>query len=416
MDDTDFGTTPSLFWLTSQRDDATMEPWNTTFWPNETMDIDDRSENTTASIHDDLLNLYHVHTGVIVLLAALYGSISLLAIIGNGAVIYVVGKNRKMQTVTNIFIVNMAFADVLIGLFSIPFQFHAAILQRWVLAAFMCPLAPFVQVMTVNVSIFTLMILAIDRYFAVIHPLKPRVSKQIAKIAIAITWTFAILSGLPTLFFNKVILIQDEMHPGRMKDFCDNIWPEVFRKMYTIYLVVLQYILPLSVILCAYIRVGCRVWGSKSPGFAVDSRDRIINRNKRKVIKMLIVVVALFALCWLPLQAYHLLAEIDERVNQYKYINIIWFCSNWLAMSNSCYNPFIYGLLSEKYKRAFRQLFAQCFCHPCFGDKHCDSDENNRKSTSSHTTSESTIRIGVNNSRYRRYMKVTIQDEESSYV
>ncbi|KAL3843034.1 hypothetical protein ACJMK2_021046 [Sinanodonta woodiana] len=80
---------------------------------------------------------------------------------------------------------------------------------------------------------------------------------------------------------------------------------------------------------------------------------------------MLIVVVCLFVLCWLPLQIYTFLAEFYEEINEYKYINIIWFCSNWLAMSNSCYNPFIYGLLNEKFKREFRLLFSICPCKGC---------------------------------------------------
>ncbi|KAL5019129.1 hypothetical protein ScPMuIL_004851 [Solemya velum] len=75
---------------------------------------------------------------------------------------------------------------------------------------------------------------------------------------------------------------------------------------------------------------------------------------------MLIIVVVLFVVCWMPLQIYNLLKEIYPNVNLYQYIHIIWFCSNWLAMSNSCYNPFIYGLLNEKFKREFRLLFKMC--------------------------------------------------------
>lgn len=63
-----------------------------------------------------------------------------------------------------------------------------------------------------------------------------------------------------------------------------------------------------------------------------------------QVIKMLVIVVTLFALCWLPLQTYNVLQEIFPEINSYRYINIIWFCFDWLAMSNSCYNPFIYGI------------------------------------------------------------------------
>lgn len=130
-----------------------------------------------------------------------------------------------------------------------------------------------------------------------------------------------------------------------------------------------------------------RLWGSKTPGNAQDTRDITLMRNKKRVnifswphsyytyiiqlygksatnlllitykhsntrkisiqfqvIKMLIIVVLLFGICWFPLQLYNILHVTYPNVNQYKYINIVWFCSDWLAMSNSCYNPFIYGI------------------------------------------------------------------------
>lgn len=59
---------------------------------------------------------------------------------------------------------------------------------------------------------------------------------------------------------------------------------------------------------------------------------------------MLIIVVLLFGFCWFPLQLYNVLQVSYSWVNEYRYINIIFFCSDWLAMSNSCYNPFIYGI------------------------------------------------------------------------
>uniref|UniRef100_T1L5C7 G-protein coupled receptors family 1 profile domain-containing protein n=1 Tax=Tetranychus urticae TaxID=32264 RepID=T1L5C7_TETUR len=62
------------------------------------------------------------------------------------------------------------------------------------------------------------------------------------------------------------------------------------------------------------------------------------------VMKMLIVVVALFALCWLPLQTYNLLKDTIPEINTFRYINVIWFCCHWLAMSNSSVNPFIYAI------------------------------------------------------------------------
>ena len=69
-----------------------------------------------------------------------------------------------MQTVTNMYITNLAFADVTIAVFAIPFQFHAALLQRWDLPAFMCQFCPTVQILSVNISIFTLVAISLDRW------------------------------------------------------------------------------------------------------------------------------------------------------------------------------------------------------------------------------------------------------------
>lgn len=66
--------------------------------------------------------LYEVPVGIIVLLSIFYGSISIIAVIGNSLVIWIVATTRQMQTVTNLFIANLALADVVIGMFVIPFQ------------------------------------------------------------------------------------------------------------------------------------------------------------------------------------------------------------------------------------------------------------------------------------------------------
>jgi len=76
---------------------------------------------------------------------------------------------------------------------------------------------------------------------------------------------------------------------------------------------------------------------------------------------MLMVVVALFTLAWLPLQLYDVLNQIFPEINYYQYINMIWFCCHMLAMSNSCYNPFIYLLCNEKFKKELRLKLKCCF-------------------------------------------------------
>ena len=101
--------------------------------------------------------------GIILLLSFCYGLISLVAICGNGLVIFVVSSTHSMHNVTNFYIANLASADVIIAVFCIPFQFYAALLQRWDLPEFMCKFCPFTQTLSVNVSIFTLVMISLDR-------------------------------------------------------------------------------------------------------------------------------------------------------------------------------------------------------------------------------------------------------------
>ncbi|XP_049271740.1 RYamide receptor isoform X2 [Rhipicephalus sanguineus] len=289
--------------------------------------------------------LYQVPVGFIVLLSIFYGIISLVAVAGNFMVMWIVATSRRMQTVTNFFIANLAVADIIIGLFSIPFQFQAALLQRWVLPEFMCAFCPFVQVLSVNVSIFTLTAIALDRYRAVMSPLKARTTKLRAKFIICGIWTLAVAAALPCALALRVET-QVESHALNLtKPFCHEVG--ISRKAWRIYnhvLVCLQYFFPLLTICFVYARMGLKLKESKSPGNAQGARDAGILKNKKKVIKMLFVIVALFAFCWLPYQLYNVLREVFPKIDKYKYINIIWFCTHWLAMSNSCYNPFIYAI------------------------------------------------------------------------
>lgn len=331
--------------------------------------------------------LYEVPLHVVVLLTVFYVSISVAAIVGNGLVLWVVATSRRMQSVTNCFIANLALADVMIGLFAIPFQFQAALLQRWSLPDFMCPFCPFVQVVSVNVSVFTLTAIAVDRHRAVLSPLSAPPTKLRAKVVIAFIWFLSLAMASPMAVALRVVQIPDDTVVTVVTDigvsalahstvpswsYADADTPFPFTKpfcdlegmtpttmlVYRMVLVVVQYLTPLVIITLVYSRMAHRLWGSRAPGNAEDSRDANLLRNKKKVIKMLVIVVTLFALCWLPLQTYNFLHMVYPEINQYRYINIIFFCCDWLAMSNSCYNPFIYGIYNEKFQREFRLRLA----------------------------------------------------------
>jgi leucokinin receptor len=75
--------------------------------------------------------------------------------------------------------------------------------------------------------------------------------------------------------------------PGGVKPFCQAFFPSLgavdWGKVYRLYLATIQYFLPMTVLTYAYCRIIHKIWLTKAPGSAVDSRDQIRNRNKRKV-------------------------------------------------------------------------------------------------------------------------------------
>ena len=123
--------------------------------------IDTNSSNGSF----DNITFYQPSKEVIIMLSVLYGSLSLVTVLSNSMVIYIyMSSSRPMQPILDYLIANLALADLIIGLICIPFSFQAALLQSWNhLPDFLCWVLPFVENMSLNVSIFSLTAIAIDR-------------------------------------------------------------------------------------------------------------------------------------------------------------------------------------------------------------------------------------------------------------
>lgn len=232
----------------------------------------------------DIYKEYSVSIGIVVLLSVLYGTISLVAVIGNSLVMVVVIARKNMQTVTNIFIANMAFADVILGIFTIPFQFQTIILGRWEVAGFMCKVAPFAKNMCVNVSIFCLTLVAIDRYIAVMYPFRAGFHKLVAALILSIIWIISIVASLPEALYYQIttrfsIINLEEISVCTVK------WPsDTFFTYHHVIRFLAQYAIPLLIITVSYSLVARRIWGDDPPGIQTYCRQNDArSRNKTKV-------------------------------------------------------------------------------------------------------------------------------------
>lgn len=109
----------------------------------------------------------------------MYISIFIFALFGNGVVCYIVYSSPRMRTVTNYFIANLAVGDILMSLFCVPFSFFPTLLlQYWPFGSLLCQLVNYSQAISVLISAYTLVAISIDRYIAILWPLRPRITKR----------------------------------------------------------------------------------------------------------------------------------------------------------------------------------------------------------------------------------------------
>ncbi|XP_036341834.1 neuropeptide SIFamide receptor-like, partial [Rhagoletis pomonella] len=241
---------------------------------------DDTAQNSTEEV--SALSTVYFKTAVYLM----YIPIFVFALLGNGTVCYIVQSTPRMRTVTNYFIANLAVGDILMSLFCVPFSFVSIfILNHWPFGTVLCNLVNYSQAVSVLVSAYTLVAISIDRYIAIMWPLRPRITKRLAKFIIAGVWFIALATAVPILIVSK--LTQPERWFVECQRYiCREEWPSNEQNYYyTLALLTLQFLVPLTVLVFTYTRIACAVWGKRPPGEAENSRDQRMARSKRKVIE-----------------------------------------------------------------------------------------------------------------------------------
>ncbi|XP_034665186.1 RYamide receptor isoform X1 [Drosophila subobscura] len=307
----------------------------------------------TESLSDDVWSSNYFKSTVYLL----YIPIFIFALIGNGTVCYIVQSTPRMRTVTNYFIANLALGDILMSLFCVPSSFISLfILNYWPFGIVLCHFVNYSQAVSVLVSAYTLVAISIDRYIAIMWPLRPRITKRYAKFIIGGVWFIALATAFPIPVVSRLVMPSSVWHEKCEKFICREMWPSSDQEYYyTLSLFTLQFVVPLLVLIFTYTRIAIAVWGKRPPGEAENSRDQRMARSKRKMIKMMLTVVIVFTICWLPFNILQLLLN-DEEFGKWKPLPYVWLAFHWLAMSHSCYNPIIYCYMNARFRGGFLQI------------------------------------------------------------
>ena len=138
------------------------------------------------------------------LLCAAYLVIFCVSLFANTLVCHVIRRHRRLHSVTNVFIGNLAVSDIFITLVNIPFNVVRHVTAGWALGQATCAVANLALTAFVYVSTLTMTAIAVDRYVVILHPLQPRMSVTVGLAVVAGTWLVAVLLSLPFAVFAQV--------------------------------------------------------------------------------------------------------------------------------------------------------------------------------------------------------------------
>ncbi|XP_056308528.1 somatostatin receptor type 2 [Danio aesculapii] len=301
------------------------------------------SEDETLS-NEPEQHLTNTNTAVV---TVMYFLVCVVGLCGNALVIYVILRYAKMKTVTNIYILNLAVADILFML-SLPFIALQLAMVHWPFGATMCHVVITMDSLNQFTSIFCLMVMSIDRYLAVVHPMKsikwrkPHVAKAI-NVAV---WVVSLIVNLPVLFYSGLITKSEGC-------FCSIVWPDpqgAYQTAFMIYTFFLGFFLPLMVICLCYLLIIIKV---KSSGIKVSSSKR--RYSEKKVTRLVSVVVLVFLFCWLPFYIFNM-TSVTGTVSDTPFLRSVFAFVVVLGYANSCANPILYAFLSENFRKSFQNV------------------------------------------------------------
>ena len=126
-------------------------------------------------------------------------ALMLFAVFGNILVVLVIARNHGMQTRTNLFLCNLAVADVLCGVLDMPVTLTTLIAGKWIFPDWLCQINGFTLPLLFVASIHTLMYISIHKYVSIAYPFSRLLTKRRIIGMICAAWLWAALSGYLTI-------------------------------------------------------------------------------------------------------------------------------------------------------------------------------------------------------------------------
>ncbi|KAI7803534.1 neuropeptide FF receptor 2 [Triplophysa rosa] len=274
-------------------------------------------------------------------------------------------RSNRMQSIsaTRSLLINLAVCDLMVVCICMPITLGHTIYTAWVYGDLLCRAVPFIQAVSVSASVLSLTVISVNRYYSVHSPLTSLSYFTQKKIYITIVCVWVLSSAIcvPLLFMIKL----DEIHLIDITvPICRELWPQArLKQLYNVLLFVALYCIPVTFNLIISFLTGRKLWRASQhfADFDPHSQAMYASRLKmrKKIAKVVVTLVLLFAVSWLPLYVADIL--IDREVHPPHWVLQARPFAQWLGLTNSSLNPICYCFLGDLYRsaRAVRSKYHQ---------------------------------------------------------
>ncbi|XP_051264770.1 neuromedin-B receptor [Dicentrarchus labrax] len=301
-----------------------------------------------------------VHFAVRCVMTSVYILIITVGLLGNITLVKIFITNSAMRSVPNIFISSLAAGDLLLLVTCVPVDAFRYFSEEWVFGEAACKLIPVIQLTSVGVSVFTLTALSADRYKAIVNPMDIQTSSAVfwtCLKAVSI-WLLSVLLAVPEAIFSQVVSMQGNRDNTNVTFVNCVPYPlsnQMHPKIHSVMIFLVYFLIPLAIISVYYYHIARTLIKSAHdmPGEVSEHTKRQMETRKR-LAKIVLVFVGLFALCWFPNHVLYMYRSFHYHQMDLSLAHlVITLLARVLSFSSSCVNPFALYLLSESFRRHF---------------------------------------------------------------
>lgn len=288
--------------------------------------------------------------------AAVLAVMAVVSLIGNLLTIVSIagtraGRRRKNQTWSAVYalILHLSISDLLVTIFCIAGEAFWSYTVQWRAGNLACKIFKFLEMFSLYLSTFILVLIGLDRFIAVRYPIRAISTAKRCSRFVAIAWILSILLSIPQLviFHEGKGPFYEEFYQCVTYGFYTEPWQE---QLYTSFSFVCMFMLPLLILITSYVSTIVTI--SKSDKIFQNentnsvrkydvNRRRLIHKAKIKSFRISLVIVVTFIIWWTPyytMMIIFMFLNPDKHLSEELQKGIFFF-----GMSNSLVNPLIYG-------------------------------------------------------------------------